>query len=523
MTGENDAQGVEAAQVEIEQELKFEVPRDWTMPSLSGVGPVASVGQPRRMTQKATYFDTPDLDVLRGRCTLRRRTGGTDAGWHLKTAGQEDGRVERRLPLGRSTVRVPAELRLEIADLIGSKPLIPVALLRTDRTRRELKSADGTVLALVEDDAVEATTYRDGGRTQQWREVEVELVDGDPQDLRAVSDALIGRGLTASDSPAKLDRALAHQLAGADAQTQGPSAGDVVLRYLGAQIGLLQAAEQGLRVDAPDMVHRARVAARRLRSALRSYRALLDRAATDSIRSEVAWLTGVLGQPRDAEVMRERLVDLAGSLETELVVGPVLARVHETLEAEHAAAHAAMVRALDSPRYERLLHDLTHFLAAPALLPAAAEPAESVLPELVAAASAEVSTQAEKAKDMHDSQGRDDAIYDAQERDDAIHDVRKRAKAARYAAEAAGDATRGAHPLADAWAQLQEALGDYQDSVVSRGVIMRLSEEARRAGEDTFTYGVLAEREYAFARNVEARYVPVLESASKEAKKLTSW
>lgn len=509
MAKESDAKGVAAAQVEIEHELKFEVPPGWVMPSLGGVGPVKSAGHPRRMTQNATYFDTPDLDLLRARCTLRRRTGGTDSGWHLKTPGQEDGRVEHRLPLGRSAVGIPAELRLQVADLVGSKPLIPVALLRTERTRRELKSADGVVLALVEDDVVEATTYRDGERTQRWREVEVELVDGDAPDLRAVSEALIEAGLTASNNPAKLGRALAEQLAAANAEVADPSAGDVVLRYLGAQVGLLQAAEQGLRDEAPDMVHRARVATRRLRSALRSYRALFDREVTDSIRSEVAWLTGVLGGPRDAEVMRERLVDLVASLEPELVVGPVRTRVHETLAAEHHAAHAAMVQALDSPRYERLLGDLTHLLVKPPLLPTAAEPAESVLPELVTAAATQVFAQAEKAR-----------ATNAQGYDEALHGVRKRAKAARYAAEAAGDAMGGARPLAEAWAQLQEALGAHQDSVVSRGVLMRLAEEARQAGEDTFTYGVLVEREYALARNVEAGYLPLLESASKATAKL---
>lgn len=511
MADESDAKETAAAQVEIEQELKFEVPRRWSMPSLEGVGPVASVGQPRRMTQSATYLDTPDLDLLRGRCTLRRRTGGTDAGWHLKTPGEQDGRVEHRLPLGRSSVHVPAGLRRQVADLVGSKPLVPVALLRTRRTRRELQSSDGTVLALVEDDVVQATTYLAGERIQRWREVEVELVDGDVEDLRTVSDALIERGLTASDSPSKLGRALVDQLAGINGEKEDLSAGGVVLRYLGRQVGLLQAADQDLRADTRDAVHRTRVATRRLRSALRSYRPLLDRTVTDSIRSEVAWLTGSLGEPRDAEVMRDRLLDLAGSLEPELVVGPVFTRVRDTLEEEHREAHAKMVRALDSKRYERLLGDLTDLLISPPLLPAAAQPAESTLPELVAAASAEVVNQAKKSTAM-ENEGRDEAI----------HDVRKSAKSARYAAEAAGKETDGAGTLADAWAQLQEALGDHQDSVVSRGVIMRLAGEARRAGEDTFTYGVMAEREYALARDVEARYTPLLTDAIDATKKLNS-
>ena len=60
---------------------------------------------------EATYFDTVDLCLSAARTTLRRRTGGTDAGWHLKTPGDAGARVEQRLPLGRAVRTVPAALR----------------------------------------------------------------------------------------------------------------------------------------------------------------------------------------------------------------------------------------------------------------------------------------------------------------------------------------------------------------------------------------------------------------------------
>ena len=33
---------------------------------------------------EAVYYDTPNLRLLAEGVTLRRRTGGEDAGWHLK-------------------------------------------------------------------------------------------------------------------------------------------------------------------------------------------------------------------------------------------------------------------------------------------------------------------------------------------------------------------------------------------------------------------------------------------------------
>ena len=106
-------------EVAVETESKFEAPRRWVMPRLDRLEGAASVDAPQRFTQTATYLDTLDLALLRGRHTLRRRTGGSDAGWHLKTPGDGSGRVEHRLPLGRSASIVPSELRDVVADLIG--------------------------------------------------------------------------------------------------------------------------------------------------------------------------------------------------------------------------------------------------------------------------------------------------------------------------------------------------------------------------------------------------------------------
>jgi hypothetical protein len=44
-------------------------------------------------------------------------------------------------------------------------------------------------------------------------------------------------------------------------------------------------------------------------------------------------------------------------------------------------------------------------------------------------------------------------------------------------------------------ASIQEVLGTHQDTVVARTVIKRLCADARQAGEDTFTYGVLYQAE----------------------------
>ncbi|MDO5699698.1 MAG: CYTH and CHAD domain-containing protein [Dermatophilus congolensis] len=511
----NSARGA-GVQEAIEVERKLEVPAEWTMPDLAGVGRIERVSAAQRMSQTATYLDTPWLDLLAAKHTLRRRTGGTDAGWHLKKPGSGDGRVELTAPLGRGVVRVPLELRTEVNDVIGSKMVAPVCLLKTKRVRRQVlgPATDGgepLVLAVVEDDTVEATLLQADERVKSWREVEVELVDGSAQDLDDIVEALVASGCEVSDAPSKLSRALA----GEGAERGGVTAGDRVLEYVAAQVGVLQGLEPKVRVDAPDSVHKSRVATRRLRSTLRTYRKLFDSGVTDPIRDELKWAAGLLGQPRDTEVMRDRLIGAVEALDPSLVRGPVAKRVASEMHDRHAEAHASLVKGLDGVRYERLLATLADLVTSPPWSSRAERKAVKALPPLVGKAAAKVEKEADRAAQLtHEGA--------AAERDEAIHNVRKRAKAARYAAEAAGDAGGAKAPaVVEAWTDVQDALGEHQDGVVAKDVIEQIYQAARSAGEDTFTYGVLIANELNAARRIEENMDALLDEAHAATRALS--
>ena len=183
----------------LEVERKYDVGPDTPVPALGAW----LVRPPERFTLDATYVDTADLLLRRARITLRRRTGGHDAGWHLKLPAGED-RQELRLPLQDD---VPDQLVALVAAHAQGRPLQPVAHLRTDRTVHVLCEAGGAPVAEVADDRVRARRLPAGAELQ-WREWEVELLGDDRTVLDRVEAVLLAAGARPSATGSKASRVL---------------------------------------------------------------------------------------------------------------------------------------------------------------------------------------------------------------------------------------------------------------------------------------------------------------------------
>lgn len=203
-TGEQD---------QIETERKYDVDAGFVLPDLAGSGGAVSMAPPDVQELAATYYDTDDLRLIGAHITLRRRTGGDDAGWHIKLPVGGDTRREVHFPLGPPGQSVPGEIAARVARWSGGAPLRPVARLETRRTVHRLLGKDGEVLAEVADDQVTGSrpdpADPERWRTQDtWREVEVELKSGTREVLDAAAAGLAAAGATASQSPSKLARVL---------------------------------------------------------------------------------------------------------------------------------------------------------------------------------------------------------------------------------------------------------------------------------------------------------------------------
>ena len=148
----------------LEVEDKYDVAPDAVLPPLDGLPQVDSVEKSEHRLE-ATYFDTTNLRLAAAGITVRRRTGGPDAGWHLKLPADR-GRHEVTMALSRGKVTVPKRLRDTVRVFVADEALEPIARLCTHRTDHRLLDQSGRLLAVVSDDVVEAewqTGRPDGG------------------------------------------------------------------------------------------------------------------------------------------------------------------------------------------------------------------------------------------------------------------------------------------------------------------------------------------------------------------------
>ena len=485
-----------------EIERKFDVETAFVLPDFAGIDGVAAVTGPDERRLEAVYQDAPDLRLARARVTLRRRTGGPDAGWHLKLPGRDGARRELQAPLGRRKT-VPPELLRPLTGLLRGAPVGPVALLQTRRLVTLLRDAEGRTLAEVADDQVTATAPApDGGEATAlaWREVEVELVEGEESLLAAVAAALVAAGARPSPSPSKLGRVLADRLAAVDgagaegaARRKRVTAGSLAVAALRAQVTALQEADLLVRTDRPDGVHQVRVASRRLRAVLSAFRSVFDEAETELITAELAWLAGELSATRDAEVALTHLAEVVAAQPVELVLGPVAARLDRARVEEAETGRERSVRVLSEDRYLRLLDALTRLLEAPPLTAAAAEPARQVLLAALHRCGRRLFRRTRAAR-------RSAGVAD-------LHEVRKAAKRVRYTAEIARPVLGGrAETLVRRMTEVHDVLGELVDSEIARERCRTLGVAATAAGENAWTYGRLHALEELRAARAQERF-----------------
>ncbi|MGF6880937.1 CHAD domain-containing protein [Nocardia sp. GAS34] len=287
------------------------------------------------------------------------------------------------------------------------------------------------------------------------------------------------------------------------------AAGSALIDALGDDVDRLLRAEPEVREDRPDSVHAMRVATRRLRSLLRSYRRLLEPGPVGEIRDELRWLAALLGTARDAEVRADRFEALLADVpdaEGAAAQRRTIRRLVRTERAHYSAAHRVLLRELDGPRYAQLVETLRKLRRRPPLRRRRAEAEAtrafgSVLRndfrELSGLVGDEIALRANPA-------------VTAAQRIEHLHDIRKSAKRLRYSAEAAarvlGDP---ATELAERAKNLQTVLGDHRDAIEAMETIRTTA--ARTRTTDTSPFDRIYQSEADAARKALEQYAPATE------------
>ncbi|MBO4238983.1 MULTISPECIES: CYTH and CHAD domain-containing protein [Pseudonocardia] len=503
--------------------LTYRGPAHTGAPRLSGVDGVHEVVPVvAAEVREVERLDTADLRLFSAGIELvvehvvpdRASVVAPGSAWVLRLpdAGPDD---DLRVPLSGSEVEgvadrsVPDGIDALVRRVRGDAPLVPVGRVHVTRTVSRMRDDAGRDLATLTREQVDVATLGGSATVESWTEAVVEPGTAGTALLQQLDDALRTTGLVRAPRGgyARLTALLAEAAPVDPPRRTGRrgSAGALLLRYLGDQVDALAAREQDLRADRPDAVHQMRIAARRMRSALRTYAGLLEGPRAAHVVAELRWLGRALAGERDAEVQEERLNARLTALEPELLLGPVRAAVTRHFARTRAETGAAVLDVVDGERYAALQGALRRLLADPPLSRRARKPAITVLPAMVGRTARKLERRMERAL----------ADLDAgQVAPDSLHDARKTGKQLRYATEVARPSVgKDARAFAKRLKKVSDVLGEHQDAVVSRETLRTLGARAGAERDNGFTFGVLHGRDTATMLDLERRLPTVWETA----------
>ncbi|MFC0530141.1 CYTH and CHAD domain-containing protein [Phytohabitans kaempferiae] len=506
----------------LEEERKYEVEPRFTLPDLTACLPSdGQVEERPPVTLTATYFDAPDLRLARAGVSLRYRKGDAEP-WTVKLPAETPG-VRHEISRGGAPGTPPAELVLLVTAYSRGAELAPAAVVRTIRRAYHLRDADGRLLAELADDAV--SVLEDRKVRSRFREIEVERKGGGRKLLDKVEVVLREAGAVAGGFTPKHVRALGDAAASppdlvrATDLPRKPKADEVVTAAIRKGIERILTHDPLVRLRAPvgdndTAVHQMRVGCRRLRSDLKTFGPLVDRAWAKPLRDELGWVAGLLGGARDAEVLRARLRRTASADPLSPPDEAAVARIDADLAARHEEALVTLDEGLRSDRYAKLVDSLVAASREPHLTPLARERALDVLPRLV---SRPWRTFALGAKGVDGA-----ADLDPYAPDEQWHSVRINGKRARYAVEAVAGVLGGAAPeLAKALAGVQDLLGEHQDAATAAETWLGIAATDPDDHTLAVTAGRLFERERTAIRGVRADFPEAWRKATKP--RMTDW
>ncbi|AYG70249.1 CHAD domain-containing protein (plasmid) [Rhizobium sp. CCGE531] len=398
------------------------------------------LGEPAEtVEQHSVYFDTDDRRLFDAGFTLRIRRSGAAMTQTVKATGPGASLF------ARSEWETAVETDVPVLD--HTSPLLnQFGDIRGDLFPQFEVSIDRRIWSLIENGskielAVDRGAAAEAERQTPICEIELELKDGDPKDLFALArkiEAIVPFRFSVHSKAERGYRLL-------DAMPHVYKSEEIDLEWRSSAMEGFQTIAQAcfrqfrlnetvlLHRRSAEALHQARVAMRRLRSAISLFKPLLDDEA-GRLSDEFRWLAGVLGEARNIDVLLPKAKD-----------GSLADRLQEAREAAYDEAE----KALGSPRARALLLDFHEWLHTGTYLDGPAKD------KTIAEQAVEALDKMRKKLKKH---GRDLARVD----DERRHEARKDAKKLRYAAEFFKSLFAG-HKKARRHKRFIKTMGELQD------------------------------------------------------------
>lgn len=359
-----------------EIELKLEVSPD-VLDQLKRGGALQRFTGGRAVTKslQSIYFDTPDQALRKAKISLRVRKVGRSwvqtAKLGTGVAGGLSSAVEAEHPVsGRaidfSVIEDPAVLEI-LTNTIGGKPLGECFETDIRRTARLLTfREDGSEVEV----AFDTGEIRAGGRSRPLAEVEFELKTGSSASLLEAAREIVGAAPFRLSPWSKAERGF--RLADGDEDTaiRPKGAEDVtfppeetvelafreILRSCLTQIADNRIAI--LQGDDPEGPHQFRIGLRRLRSAFRLFKPVLNPLTFRDLDAQARILATEAGKVRDLDVLTDEIVSpLAKVAPDGIGLEPLLTHLGTIREEGRAALHSH----LSAPDVNGFLFDLAAY------------------------------------------------------------------------------------------------------------------------------------------------------------------
>lgn len=418
----------------------------------------------------SVYFDTPDQALQKAGVSLRVRES---QGGRVQTLKRGEGlsREEHEAPLAGD--EPDPELGPLKALLPAGGRLDPAFNVRVNRRQRTFHYQGAEIeLALDQGEVI------GGAGRSPICEVELELKTGPPAALFALARELSKAAplYLSFDGKAARGQAL---VAGAPLQARHGEQVTFPPRATAAQafqavarsaLGQIAANATVLRAEPePEAVHQLRVAARRLRSALSTFKDLVADDRLPAVKADLKWLAQSLDEARNLDVF----ADVVAAQAKDMAPPQGLDALTAVLDAARRQAWASASETASSPRFRALMIDTTAWVETGDWLAA---------PETSAKAFARQALKARQRLILKHGKG-------LRHTDDTSrHQLRIETKKLRYAAEAFASLCpkKAAARFIDRTKELQEILGELNDLAVAGPLVASLAlkpDAAFAAGE----------------------------------------